>query len=144
MDEIDKRIVELLQEDSRRSITDLAKMISLSRPSVSERIMRLIEKGILSQFTVHVPPAKVGHHVSFFMEVSELRLPWEQVVGILLSNEYVTEVHCVTGKTNYIVKASMPDIEMMNAFLSEMRRHCQVVTSIILNSPLPHRPVKIL
>lgn len=144
MDETDKKIIRLLQEDSRRSVTDLARLVSLSRPSISERVTRLVEKGIIGQFTVHVPPAKVGHHVSFFMEVSDLKLPWEQIVERFLSNEYVTEIHCVTGRTNYIIRASMPDIETMNTFLSEMRRHCDVVTSIILNSPLPHRPVKVL
>ncbi|HSP47397.1 MAG TPA: Lrp/AsnC family transcriptional regulator [Clostridiaceae bacterium] len=144
MDETDKKIIRLLQEDSRRSVTDLAKLVSLSRPSISERVARLVDKGIIEQFTVHVPPAKVGHHVSFFMEVSDLKIPWERIVELFLSNDYVTEIHCVTGRTNYIVRASMPDIETMNAFLSEMRRHCDVVTSIILSSPLPHRPVKVL
>lgn len=144
VDETDKKIIRLLQEDSRRSVTDLAKLVSLSRPSISERLTRLVEKGVIERFTVHVPPAKVGHHVSFFMEVSELKLPWEMIVERFLSSEYVTEIHCVTGRTNYIVRASMPDIETMNAFLSEMRRHCDVVTSIILNSPLPYRPVKVL
>ena len=49
MDDADKKIIELLQEDSRISITDIAKAINLSRPSVSERITRLIEKGILEK-----------------------------------------------------------------------------------------------
>jgi Lrp/AsnC family leucine-responsive transcriptional regulator len=144
LDETDKKIIRLLQEDSRRSVTDLAKLVNLSRPSISERITRLVEKGVIEQFTVHVPPTKVGHHVSFFMEVSDLKLPWDKIVERFLTNDHVTEIHCVTGRTNYIVRASMPDIETMNAFLSEMRRHCDVVTSIILNSPLPHRPVKVL
>lgn len=142
MDDIDKRIIELLQNDSRISITDISKIINLSRPSVSERITRLIEKGILEKFTAYIPAQKIGHKVSFFMEISDIKLPSDQIVNILLSNEYVTEIHCVTGTTNYIVRASMPSIEMMNGFLTELMKYSHVVTSIILHSPLAHRPLK--
>lgn len=142
MDEIDKKIVELLQDNSRISITDIGKLINLSRPSVSERITRLVEKGILAKFTTYVPAHTVGHQVSFFMEISDLKISCDKIVNILLSNEYLTEVHCVTGSTNYIARASMPSIEMMNEFLSELMKYSQVVTSIILHSPLTCRPIK--
>ncbi len=142
MDEIDKQIIELLQDNARISITDIGKAINLSRPSVSERITRLIEKGILEKFTVYVPAHKIGHEVSFYMEISNIKVPCDKIVQILRSNKYVTEIHCVTGNTNYIARASMPSIEMMNEFLSELMQYSHVITSIILHSPLPHRPVK--
>lgn len=142
MDEIDKQIIGLLQDNSRISITEISKFINLSRPSVSERIARLTEKGILSKFTTYVPPNKIGYGVSFFMEISDVKIPWEKMVEILKSNDYVTEIHCVTGNSNYIVKASMPNVDMMNDFLSQLMKYSQVVTSIILNSPLIDRPIK--
>lgn len=144
MDEIDKKIIELLQDNSRISITNIAKKINLSRPSVSEKIARLVEQGILAKFTTYVPAHKIGHKVSFFMEISNLKVPSGKIVNILLSNEYVTEIHCVTGNTNYIVRASMPSIEMMNEFLCELMKYSQVVTSIILHSPLTNRSIKLL
>lgn len=76
------------------------------------------------------------------MEISDLKISCDKIVDILISNKYVTEVHCVTGSTNYIVRASMPSIEMMNEFLSELMKYSQVVTSIILHSPLAYRPIK--
>ncbi len=142
MDEMDKKIIELLQNNSRISITDIAQIINLSRPSVSERMTRLIEKGILEKFTTYVPTNKVGYNLDFFMEISDLKVPSDKIVNILISNEFVTEVHCVTGKTNYIVRVSMPNIEIMNEFLSELMQYSHVTTSIILHSPLTHRPIK--
>ena len=142
MDQIDKKIIELLQDNSRISITNIAKKINLSRPSVSEKIARLVEQGILAKFTTYVPAHKIGHKVSFFMEISNLKVPSDKIVTILLSNEYVTEIHCVTGNKNYIVRASMPSIEMMNDFLCELMKYSQVVTSIILHSPLTSRSIK--
>jgi len=142
MDEIDKEIIRLLQDNSRISITEISKIINLSRPSVSERIARLVEKGILSKFTTYVPANKIGYGVSFFMEISNVKIPWDKMVDILMSNEYITEIHCVTGNSNYIVKASMPNIDMMNDFLSQLMKYSHVVTSIILNSPLINRPIQ--
>jgi Lrp/AsnC family leucine-responsive transcriptional regulator len=144
MDAIDKKIVELIQENSRLSITELATLINLSRPSISERLTRLIENGVFQRFSADVSPQKLGLGIHFFIELSQLKIPSDKLVALLSSNPYIYEIHCVTGITNYIAKAAMPDIETMNAFLAELTTKCHVVTSVILHSPLPHgiiRPV---
>ncbi len=142
MDDLDKKILELLQDNSRLSITEISKTINLSRPSVSERMTRLIDEGIIEQFTTIIPPAKIGHGVSFFVEISSIKVPVEKVVELLKQNPHVTEIHCVTGTINYVVKVSMPGISMMNIFLTELMKYCHVVTSVILHSPIPHRNLK--
>lgn len=144
MDDIDKKIINLLQDNARLSVTEISRIINLSRPSVSERITRLTENGVLEKFTTYVPANKVGHSVSFFMHISKLKISVQKMEEVILSNEYVNEVHCVTGDINYIVKASMPSIEMMNQFLTELMKYSHVSTSIILNTPLKNRPIKIL
>lgn len=136
MDQLDKKIIEMLKMDSRLSITALSDAINLSRPSVTERIARLRDEGIITAFTIKTSDQKLGLSVSFFIEISDIKGSVEHVLKILKSNSYVTEVYCVTGVTNYIARASMPDIEMMHAFLSELRKHCNVVSSIILESIL--------
>ncbi len=142
MDPIDQLIIEILQEDSRTSVTEISRRVNLSRPSVNERLMKMTEKGIIEGFTARVPPEKIGYEVSFIMEISELSISWKQMESMLLEIPYITEYHRVTGNSNYFAKASVPDIETMNELLSRLMKHCHVSSSIILHSPLINRPLK--
>lgn len=142
IDKIDIKIIELLQNNSRISVTSISSLINLSRPSVNERILRLIEKGVLKKFTTYVPPESVGRKVSFFIQIENLKVPYQKVVDFLSSKDCVTEVHAVSGNANYIVKASTESIEEMNELLCELMFYGKIVTSIILNSPVLNRAVK--
>lgn len=136
MDEIDKELIILLQENSRITMTELSKKVNLSRPSVQERVNKLLEKGVIEAFTVIVNPKKIGRKVVFYIEISDLNLSYEEFVKIALNKEAITEIHAVTGKANYIIKASTPDVDSMNELLEEFMGYGKIVTSIVLNSTL--------
>lgn len=136
MDEIDRELIILLQENSRITMTELSKKVNLSRPSVQERVNKLLEKGVIEAFTVIVNPKKIGRKVVFYIEISDLNLSYEEFVEIALSKEAITEIHAVTGGANYIIKASTPDVDSMNELLEEFMGYGKIVTSIVLNSPL--------
>ncbi|MFD1684065.1 winged helix-turn-helix transcriptional regulator [Halobellus litoreus] len=54
LDETDVRILELLVENGRRSYSDIAEIVDLSPPAVSDRIDRLQESGVIRRFTVDI------------------------------------------------------------------------------------------
>ena len=136
LDSIDKQLILLLQEDSRISITDLSSKVNLSRPSVNERVNKLIEKGVLKRFSTHVSPESVGLNVSFYIHISDIKVSFNKICEILLSKKCITELHAVTGKINYIAKGSTKNVTEMNELLEELMPYAHINTSIILNSPL--------
>lgn len=142
MDAIDARILEILQENARVSVSEISQRINLSRPSVNERITRMVESGVIDGFTAIVPPHKIGYEVSFFIQISDLKVPWQRMEEMLEENPYVTEFHRVTGNANYIVKASASNIEAMNDMLATLMKHGHAVTSIILKSPIVNNPLR--
>jgi Lrp/AsnC family leucine-responsive transcriptional regulator len=60
MDGLDKRILEELQQDSRNSFTKIAKNIGVSTATVSERVRRLTEKGIIRGYTTILNASEIG------------------------------------------------------------------------------------
>ncbi|KWZ83977.1 transcriptional regulator, ArsR family [Heyndrickxia coagulans] len=74
MDQLDIRLLEMLQKDGRMTLSDLSKKLSLSRPSISERLKRLQEKGIIEGFSARVSPKAVGREVVAYMQVSEIKM----------------------------------------------------------------------
>ena len=60
IDEIDQKILKLLEEDARLPFLEIAKKLKLSESTVRKRVQALKEKGVIKRFTVEIDPAKVG------------------------------------------------------------------------------------
>jgi transcriptional regulator, AsnC family len=80
LDETDIQILELLVEDARRSYTDIAQVVNLSPPAVSDRIDRLRESGVIRRFTVE-------------LDRSQLRAGVPLLVTLLPSTSAANSVH---------------------------------------------------
>ena len=73
MDQLDVRLLAILQKDGRITISDLSKQLALSRPSVTERLNRLREKGVIEGFSARVCPRSVGRHIIVFIQLSDFK-----------------------------------------------------------------------
>jgi Lrp/AsnC family transcriptional regulator for asnA, asnC and gidA len=60
LDEIDTRILELLEEDARRSFTEIAEKLKVSESSIRKRVSALQKEGVIKKFTIKVDHAKLG------------------------------------------------------------------------------------
>ncbi|MEM1566089.1 MAG: Lrp/AsnC family transcriptional regulator [Candidatus Bathyarchaeia archaeon] len=60
MDEIDQKILKLLQEDGRLPFLEIAQKLKLSESTIRKRVQALKERGVIKRFTVEVDPAKMG------------------------------------------------------------------------------------
>jgi Lrp/AsnC family transcriptional regulator for asnA, asnC and gidA len=60
LDEIDTKILELLEEDARRSFTEMAEKLKVSESSIRKRVLALQKEGVIKKFTIKVDHAKLG------------------------------------------------------------------------------------
>jgi Lrp/AsnC family leucine-responsive transcriptional regulator len=63
MDQIDKKILEILQHNSRATSSDISKEVSLSLPAVSDRIRKLEEAGVIVQYTLKIDRPACDFHL---------------------------------------------------------------------------------
>ena len=70
MDSIDKKILDLLQDNGRITVKEITQTISLTAPAVSERIKRMEKEGIIEGYTAIVNPKKIGRSVHAIINVS--------------------------------------------------------------------------
>ncbi|MCA1298439.1 Lrp/AsnC family transcriptional regulator [Stappia indica] len=110
LSEIDRGLIQLLTENARRSNTELAAMLNVSRMTVKNRIDRRVDRGIIEQFTIKV---KAGNdesrdgEVAFFhmklkgsfcKRVYERLKGWPELVGawsIAGETDMIALVHCL-------------------------------------------------
>ena len=139
MDHIDRALLELLQHDGRITISELSKKLALSRPSVSERIARLEERGVIEHYSARVAHAKVGLDILLFIQVSELKIPHLEFENLIAKEEAVLECHRVTGPINYLLKAAVPDMNGMRELIDRLIPYGAFNTSTVLTSPVAYR-----
>ncbi|EOH98522.1 hypothetical protein UAW_01118 [Enterococcus haemoperoxidus ATCC BAA-382] len=139
MDTIDRKLLQILHENSRISIVELSQKINLSRPSVKERINKLVEQGVITKFTIQVSMQKIEESITFFTELSQVTIPVEKTLILLKNNPYVNEVHIVSGDVNYLVKATVTSTTEMKELLAKWMQFANVKTSIVLESPVENQ-----
>lgn len=141
MDYVDIRLLELLQTDGRMTISDLSKCLSLSRPSISERLHRLQEKRIIEGFSAQVSLAAVGRNILLFIEMSQLRIPAYEFEKIIEKNLNIIECHRVTGTVSYFIKAAVSGMDSLRVLVDQLIPYGSVNTSIVLSSPIVNRHI---
>ena len=70
IDEIDKKIIKELAENSRLSMSELGRKINLSSPSVAERVRQMESFGIIRKYTTVIDYVKLGFPIQCIIEVT--------------------------------------------------------------------------
>lgn len=141
MDSIDIQLLEILQNDGRITVSELSKALSLSRPSVTERLTRLMEKGIISKISAIVPPPKVGRELLLFIQVSQVKVPYSEFESFIVDHPDIIECHRVTGVVDYLLKVAVNDMEHLRKLSDELLKYGNINSSIVLKSPISGKKI---
>ncbi|QKG84473.1 Lrp/AsnC family transcriptional regulator [Kroppenstedtia pulmonis] len=141
MDDIDRRILELLQEDSRITIIHLSKKLNLSRPSVNERLRRLQENGVIQGFTARISPEKIGKSTLVIIQIGNLKIECRRFEEMIKEETDILECHRVTGTNSYFMKAVVASTKDLESLVDRLIPFGQLNTSVVLSSPIPYRPL---
>ncbi|QRK12423.1 Lrp/AsnC family transcriptional regulator [Archangium violaceum] len=139
MDELDHRIVDLLQRDGRATQLEISRMVGLSQPAVAERIRKLEERGVITGYAARVDAAKLGKDITAFIGVSiEHPKYFDGFARKVLAMPEVLEAHRVAGQDSYILKVRTSNTKTLDTFLVETLRTISGVTrthtTIVLSS----------
>jgi Lrp/AsnC family leucine-responsive transcriptional regulator len=120
MDLIDKKLLILLQTDSKKTTKELSLKLNLSVTAVYERIKKLEREGIIDKYVVLVNRSKVDKgfvvfcHLKLIQHTKEFLTKFESEV-VKLSE--ILECHHVSGDYDYILKIAVKDMEAYREFL---------------------------
>jgi Lrp/AsnC family leucine-responsive transcriptional regulator len=141
MDQLDITLLKLLQENSRITISELSKQLSLSRPSISERILRLQEQGVIEEFSARISLTAIGRNTVLFIQLSSLKVSPNVIEEMIEKDDDIIECHRVTGHIDYFIKAAVDSMESMTLLIDRLMPYGVVNTSVIIKSPVPYRHI---
>jgi Lrp/AsnC family leucine-responsive transcriptional regulator len=141
MDKIDKKLLELLQENARITIIELSKKLNLSRPSVNERLRRLQDNGVIQGFTARVSAEAIGKGTIVIIQIGNLKIECRRFEELIKEETDILECHRVTGTNSYFLKAAVATMKDLEALVDRLIPYGQLNTSVVLSSPILSRPL---
>ena len=126
MDEIDKKLLCALLEDSGCTATDLSQQVNLSIPAVNKRIARMRQNGTIQKFTVQVDARSIGKSVqAFVLVVVNQYTQIGELLDYVQSDPDILDCYAVTGEYDYLLRIFAKDIEDLEQKLLRLKeKHC--------------------
>ena len=139
LDDLDRRIVEILAEDARISLKALAQRVGLSSPSASERLKRLEERGVIRGFTVDLDPAAIGYGLQAIVRIRPLPGKLHIVQKLIEEIPEFSECEKVTGDDCFIGRLHLRSIDQLDGILDRIIDKAETNTAIVKSQPVRRR-----
>jgi DNA-binding Lrp family transcriptional regulator len=118
MDNKDRKIIDVLKENSRFTIKELSLKTKLRPSTIHQRIQKLIKNEVIEKFSIKLDDKVVGENFIVYVLINtEGDIPNEH-----FRKKEIKEVFGVTGEYDLMMKCKFSDIEAFNSFLLEFRK----------------------
>jgi Lrp/AsnC family transcriptional regulator for asnA, asnC and gidA len=136
IDEIDRRVIKILQADGRRPNTEIARDLHVSETTIRKRVSQLVSQGLINIVAVPTPRA-VGLNLSAIIGISVTLPKLKEISEELKSQKEVRYVGVSTGRYDIIAEAFFLDqqhfLDFISSKLSSMEGITGLETSMILD-----------
>ena len=143
MDNIDKKILHLLQHNARTPLKYLANKVFLSSPAVSARIDRLEKAGVITGYHAGINPEALGYHITAFIHMALDPKQKPTFYPFIDACPNVLECNCVTGAYSMLMKVCFPSTMELDSFIGQLQRFGNIETQIVFSTPVQTRGIDI-
>src|SRR5205823_10833655 len=133
LDAIDRKILSLLQSDSRMTMQELADKVGLSVSPCHRRVKLLEERGVITRYIATVDQKSLGLHVSVFISIKLARQKEEDLdrfAKAISKWDEVLECYLMTGNRDYLLRVVAADLSSYEAFLKNTLTRLDGIASI--------------
>lgn len=140
MDKTDIKILNLLQNNSRATLKEIALQVNMTSPAISERIRRMEDSGVIEGYHADINPLKLGKTITAFVSVDVNPKLKDGFVEFCDKNKLIKEHYHIIGPYNAMLKVVASDSDELTMLLSNIQVFGVSQTSIILGSIFKHKP----
>lgn len=141
IDATDARLLELLYENARVSVAELARLVGMSSPSVKERLKRLEESGVIAGYRVEIDQEQAGYALTAIVRMRQLPGKLKQLEEKIISIPEFIECDKVTGEDCFYARLSLRDIRDLDRILDQFTNLAETNTAIVKSTPVKRRPL---
>jgi len=122
MDKVDEKIIQMLQENARIPVKEIAKEVFLSSPAVSARIDRLSQEGLIKGYHMTIDRTKLGYDVTAFISLEMAPSQKSAFYPFIKNCPNVLECNCITGQYSQLIKVAFRSTSDLDVFLGQLQQ----------------------
>ena len=142
LDKIDKKILNILQENARASIKDIAAQVFLSSPAVSARMERMEQEGIIEGYHLKLNYDAIGYPIRSFIRVEIEPKQRNEFYPFIEASHNVLCCNCITGDFSMLVETMFESTEALDAFILELQKFGRTNTQIVFTTAVERREIR--
>jgi len=134
LDKKDIQILKILQRNSKISLKELARKVSLPVTTVFNRIRKFEQNGLIKNYRAILDPKKVGYDVTAFILVAydaSSKRSQREVARDISKLPFVQEVHIITGEWDMLLKVRGRNSEEIGKFVLDKLREIEGVLKTV-------------
>jgi len=122
LDEIDIKILDVLQSNGRTRRNELAHNVGLSLPSVSDRLRKIENMGYITNYAAIVNPKKLGKDVTAFITVTvDSSKHYQKFIDNVKEINEILECHAITGEGSHLLKIRTENTTSLEKLLARIQ-----------------------
>jgi DNA-binding Lrp family transcriptional regulator len=121
MDTTDQKLLSLLRKDARTSVATLAQKLGVSRGTVTNRVTKLEDAGIIVGYTVKLRPDSAPAEISAWMSIAVAGNETRAVIASLLGEPGVATLHDTNGRWDLLAELRAPNLSELSKVLERIR-----------------------
>ncbi|MCX6663821.1 MAG: Lrp/AsnC family transcriptional regulator [Euryarchaeota archaeon] len=138
MDELDQKILEALNENARTSYREMARKLKVSLSTISNRIRKLEDEGVIERYIPVINQEKLGYALTAIINMKISRGKLIEVQEKISKDKHVSAVYDITGDWDSLIIAHFKDRRDLNGFIKGVlsmeyveRTNTQIVLNIV-------------
>ena len=139
LDNIDKKIMEILQINARTPVKEIAKEVFLSSPAVSARIDHLEKSGVITGYHAQLNPEFLGYHIKAFINLEVEPFQKKEFYPFIQGIPNVIECNCVTGEYSMLIEVGFQSTVELDHFINVLQKFGRTKTLIVFSTSVEHR-----
>nr|WP_295258770.1 Lrp/AsnC family transcriptional regulator [uncultured Blautia sp.] len=139
LDNIDKKIIEILQINARTPVKEIAKEVFLSSPAVSARIDHLEKSGVITGYYAQLNPEFLGYHIKAFINLEVEPFQKKEFYPFIQDIPNVIECNCVTGEYSMLIEVGFQSTVELDHFINVLQKFGRTKTLIVFSTSVEHR-----
>jgi len=121
LDEKDKRILEMLIEDSRRPYREIAEEVNLSESTVRKRVIKLQNEKVIEKFTIRICREDERCIIAFLTVIPNNESEIKELIRETQIIPQCEEVYFLAGQCGVLIKVNVPEISELDALVENFR-----------------------
>lgn len=122
-DELDLNIIDMLKINSKISLKVIGESVHLTPQAVSNRIIRLQNLGLITQYTIYTNDALLGKNITAYITIFMKTTKHDQLKKFIKSNSIIEEAHRISGDGCYLLKVVCCTMDEINSLLDNISEY---------------------